>query len=108
FGCLAGGGALGGHRLLASDTIAAMTQEQVRAVDPLVGHQMVLGLGFQLQSDRRQFGPPASAFGHPGAGGSVHGAWPAQGIGFSYTMNQMRDAEDARASSLLVALHGCV
>ena len=52
------------------------------------------------------FGPPLDAFGHSGAGGSVHGRWPQQGVGFSYAMNllQYYDA-DPRSGSLLGALH---
>jgi hypothetical protein len=40
-----------------------------------------------------------------GAGGSVHGAWPEHGIGFSYALNRMSSApDDVRAAALLDAL----
>ena len=53
-----------------------------------------------------RFGPEPDAFGHDGAGGSVHGAWPAQRVGFSYAMNLMRDdPEDRRSLALLEALY---
>ena len=64
------------------------------------------GVGFQLQTENMRFGPEPDAFGHDGAGGSVHGAWPAQRVGFSYAMNLMRDdPEDRRSPALLEALY---
>jgi CubicO group peptidase (beta-lactamase class C family) len=39
--------------------------------------------------------PPARAFGHDGAGGSVHAAWPSHRAGVSYAMNVMRDDPQA-------------
>jgi CubicO group peptidase (beta-lactamase class C family) len=55
-------------------------------------------------------GPVAEAFGHGGAGGSCHRAWPEQGIGFSYAMNQLRDDNDVdpRSQSLLDATHRAI
>jgi CubicO group peptidase (beta-lactamase class C family) len=38
---------------------------------------------------RRIYGPSASAFGHPGAGGSHGMGDPASGVSFAYVMNQM-------------------
>lgn len=38
---------------------------------------------------RRHFGPSLTAFGHPGAGGSLAFADPENGISFAYVMNQM-------------------
>jgi CubicO group peptidase (beta-lactamase class C family) len=66
------------------------------------------GAGFALQTETKQFGPPADGFGHGGAGGSVHGAWPSHGVGFSYAMNRLIDGEDLRAPRLLAALHAGV
>ena len=56
------------------------------------------------------FGEPADAFGHPGAGGSVHGAWPSLRTGFSYVTNRLGTlgAPDPRAQALLRALHEAV
>ena len=39
---------------------------------------------------RRMFGPSFTAFGHPGAGGSLAFADPDTGIAFAYVMNQMQ------------------
>jgi CubicO group peptidase (beta-lactamase class C family) len=44
------------------------------------------------ESSPRIFGPSASAFGHPGAGGSNAFADPENGIGFAYVMNQMEQS----------------
>jgi CubicO group peptidase (beta-lactamase class C family) len=68
---------------------------------------MAYSFGFQLQTRQLPFGPPPDAFGHLGAGGSVHGAWPSEDVGFSYVMNQLRSPDaDRRARDVLDALHG--
>ncbi len=77
--------------------------------DPLLDRPTSFGVGFQLQTDRFTLGPVPDAFGHGGAGGSVHGRWPRQRLGFSYAMNLLRnDPGDQRATALLRALHDCV
>lgn len=106
YGCLAMGGEIDGITLL---TPAALEQGRLPLADginPFDGHPMAYGVGFQLQTSIRALGPASDAFGHDGAGGSVHAAWPRNGIGFSYCMNQLRDAEtiDSRRRALLIAL----
>jgi CubicO group peptidase (beta-lactamase class C family) len=77
--------------------------------DPLMDRVTSFGVGFQLQTDTLTLGPEPAAFGHGGAGGSVHGRWPRQRLGFSYAMNQLRDDPgDMRAAALLSALYTCV
>jgi hypothetical protein len=78
--------------------------------DELHGVNRCFGVGFQLQTETMQYGPPADAFGHSGAGGSMHGAWPQMGVGYSYSMNLMRDGDDRdpRSAALLDALHAAV
>jgi len=62
-----------------------------------------------LQTDLLALGPVRDAFGHGGAGGSVHGRWPRQHLGFSYTMNLLRDdPDDQRAAALLTTLYQCI
>jgi hypothetical protein len=53
-----------------------------------------------------RFGPAPEAFGHGGAGGSLHGTWPEQRIAFSYVTNLLRDDDrvNDRAHSVLRAL----
>jgi hypothetical protein len=77
--------------------------------DPLLGKPISFGVGFELQTDQRPLGPPPDAFGHGGAGGSKHGRWPRQRLGFSYAMNLLHDeAVDKRGTALLGALYDCV
>jgi CubicO group peptidase (beta-lactamase class C family) len=47
------------------------------------------GLGFMLRSEFMPFTPNESAFGHPGAGGSVGVADPEARVGFGFVMNRM-------------------
>jgi CubicO group peptidase (beta-lactamase class C family) len=107
YGCLACGGSLDGKRILQPETIAAARQCKARGFDECFGWPLASGLGFALQTDDLDFGPPPSAFGHCGAGGSAHGAWPEERVGFSYLMNDLRDDLD-RSSALLSALAGVV
>ena len=95
--------------LLAPDTLRLGTSVLSSRHDPLLGRVTTFGVAFQLQTDMRTLGPPPDAFGHGGAGGSVHGRWPRQRVGFSYAMNQLRDDPgDTRAAALLTALYHCV
>ncbi|GAA3941991.1 serine hydrolase domain-containing protein [Actinomadura viridis] len=93
-------------RVLSPETLAlGATPISVR-FDPILGTPTAFGVGFQLQTENLALGPPQDAFGHGGSGGSRHGRWPAQGIGFSYAMNLMRDdPADRRGDDLLDALH---
>lgn len=91
--------------LLEPEVLGEALSEQSRGCDPFSGHPFRFGLGFQLQTELGQLGRSPSAFGHGGAGGSTHGAWPERRVAFSYVMNQMRaDRQDARPLSLLDAL----
>jgi CubicO group peptidase (beta-lactamase class C family) len=99
------------EQILSEETLALGRTELERRVEPLLNEPQAFGVGFQLQTEIKQLGPPVDAFGHGGAGGSVHGAWPTQRVGFSYAMNLMRDdhgGADPRAQALLDALHRCV
>jgi CubicO group peptidase (beta-lactamase class C family) len=109
YGCLARGGEIDGVRILRENTIRAGRSERSRFYDPYILEAMAYGTVFALQTEQRRYGPAADAFGHGGAGGSIHGAWPSSRTGFSYTMNQMRtDPEDSRSRGLLKALHKLV
>ena len=63
-------------------------------------------LGFAKESDTAPF-PSESAFGHPGAGGSMGFADPANGIGYAYVTNRMGTevAGDPRDLALRDALY---
>lgn len=106
YGCLVAGAELDGIRVLKPETLAEGRRELNRFVDPFIGEPMVFGTVFALQNAWGRYGPAADAFGHVGAGGSVHGGWPGLAVGFSYLPNQMRaDPEDRRSRPLLEALH---
>jgi CubicO group peptidase (beta-lactamase class C family) len=109
YACLALGGGLDGVRLCSSEAIELARRELVRFRDPFSQLEMAFGVGFYLQEELALLGPPATAYGHPGAGGSSHGAWPDQAVGFSYAMNERRDArDDPRARGVLKALYEIV
>lgn len=96
-------------QLLSPATLRLGTTVISRRYDPLLERLTSFGVGFQLQADAFTLGPVPDAFGHGGAGGSVHGRWPRQRLGFSYAMNLLRDDPgDMRAAALLSALHDCV
>ena len=94
-------------RLVSAEAIDVGTTTLSEGLDEAHGVERRFGVGFQLQTASRPLGPEPDAFGHGGAGGSSHGAWPAKQVGFSYAMNLMRDDQDvdARPQALLRALH---
>ncbi len=106
YGCLARRGAIEGVRLLSPDTLDLVRGCVARGTDPYFG-KLAYAMGFQVQTSKMELGPPADAFGHTGAGGSVHGAWPSLRTGFSYAPNLLGSlaVSDPRAEALLGALH---
>jgi CubicO group peptidase (beta-lactamase class C family) len=100
--------AAGGAPLMRPETVVLGRQTLSDGMDVLNGERRRFGVGFNLQIETMQFGPPLDGFGHGGAGGSVHGAWPTEGIGFSYAMNRLIDGDDPRADRLLAALHAAL
>ncbi len=109
YALLARGGELDGVRLLDASTVELGRRERRRGIEPMWQNPMAYGAGFELQTELALFGPAADAFGHGGAGGSRHAAWPGSRVGFSYAMNQIRgDEPDLRPLDLLDALHDAV
>ncbi len=106
YGCLATGGA----PLVSAETLRLGRTVIADGWDELHEDHRRAAVGFHLQNELMNFGPAADAFGHGGAGGSNHAAWPSLGVGYSYAMNLMRDSErpDPRSKALLDALHACV
>jgi len=105
YGCLARGGEIDGVRLLEPATIAHAATEASRGDDPLSGRPLRFGLGFELAGTPSNLGPDPGAFGHTGAGGSTHGAWPSRATGFSFVASEMRtESGDDRGRLLLAAL----
>ena len=109
YAMLVNGGELDGVRLLKPETIAVARRQRSLGNDPLSGRLLRFGVGFELNPNPSQLGAPLDAFGHTGAGGSTHGAWPSLQTSFSYTMRefQMENA-DSRAFELIDTLFACV
>lgn len=108
YGCLARGGELDGVRLASPQTVGLGSTGLVRDREPYLNRPMAFAVGFQLQTELAPLGPPRDAFGHVGAGGSVHAAWPERRAGISYLTNTLRDSEDGsdpRSVALLQAAH---
>jgi len=95
YAMLANGGELEGARYFRPETISQMTTTLASGMDRILQIPTAFSAGFMKdpsESTRRIFGPSASAFGHPGAGGSNAFADPENGIGFAYVMNQMEQS----------------
>jgi CubicO group peptidase (beta-lactamase class C family) len=98
--------AMEGAPLLSADILKLGRSTVADGLDEVHGNRLRTGVGYQLQTELHPLGPPEDAFGHTGAGGSCHGAWPELRTGFSYAMNLMQDptSGDQRALRLLTAL----
>ena len=92
---------------LSQSTLALGLRPVAVGDDPLTGRPLRFGpTGYELAGTPSALGPAADAFGHTGAGGSSHGAWPSLRTGFSYVTAELRsEDEDQRARTLLAALH---
>jgi CubicO group peptidase (beta-lactamase class C family) len=109
YGCLARGGELEGVRILREDTVELGRHELSVGEDPLSGRLLRFGVGYELAPNPSALGPAPDAFGHTGAGGSSHGAWPSLRTGFSFTTSELRpENDDGRARRILAALHTAV
>lgn len=109
YAMLVNGGELDGVRLLKPETIAVAREQRSVGDDPLSGRLLRFGVGFELNPNPSRLGASTDAFGHTGAGGSSHGAWPSLCTSFSYTMREYQlESDDVRASELLDALEKCV
>jgi CubicO group peptidase (beta-lactamase class C family) len=102
-------GPVDGMRLLRSDTLDAACVEQSSGEDAVLRLPTRFGTGFMLPPSL-SLAAGRSAFGHPGAGGSLALADRDAGFAFAYVMNQMGLAVggDQRATALLEALYACV
>lgn len=114
YAMMACGGTWGATSFLPQGTVDLLYERQVQGTDRVLLMETAFSLGFMkdpLSSDgtksRQTFGPSPSAFGHPGAGGSLAFADPDRGIGFAYIMNQMEPGvlPNLRATSIVKALY---
>jgi CubicO group peptidase (beta-lactamase class C family) len=96
--------ALVNGQVVRPEIVKAATRTLSDGFDVINSDRRRFGTGFSLQVEKMQFGPKVDGFGHGGAGGSVHGAWPTEGVGFSYAMNRLIDTDDPRGGRILDAL----
>ncbi|GAA5228774.1 serine hydrolase domain-containing protein [Paeniglutamicibacter antarcticus] len=91
--------------LVSAATLAISTSTFSEGVDAINDRPLRFGLGYELADPLGTYGPVTPAFGHSGAGGGLHGAWPQKNIGFSFLTNEMlSEDKDRRAKDLLGAL----
>lgn len=85
--------------------LADATTTWSEGVDAINDRPLRFGLGYELADPIGTYGPVAPAFGHSGAGGGLHGAWPGKNVGFSFLTNEMlAENQDRRAKDLLAEL----
>jgi CubicO group peptidase (beta-lactamase class C family) len=103
-------GAVACGDLLHPATVARATEPAAAGFDALTGRPLRFGpAGHELAGTPSVLGPPTDAFGHTGAGGGSHGAWPSLRTGFSFITADLRSQDcDRRAAVLLSALHAAV
>jgi CubicO group peptidase (beta-lactamase class C family) len=94
YGALANGGEVDGVRLVSRERIAHMQRLVTDAPDRvLMGWPMRKSIGFFLGGKTNgvhgAMGPRETAFGHPGAGGSIAFADPEAGLSVAVTLNKM-------------------
>lgn len=106
YSMLANGGCANGICFFRSRILQAMGTPLVRGYDAVLKRPVAFAAGFMLD-----FAPTLpSAFGHPGAGGSLAFADPCSGVAFAYVMNRM-DAgamPGPRCQRLVKALVECL
>jgi CubicO group peptidase (beta-lactamase class C family) len=103
-----------GRQYFSATAIRWMTTRLAQGVDKTLQTETAFSAGFMLdpldasgKKKRYTFGPTISAFGHPGAGGSLAFADPENHLGFAYVMNQMESGvlPKSRAVALVHALY---
>jgi CubicO group peptidase (beta-lactamase class C family) len=95
YSMLAIGGKFNGQTFFSQETLAQMTTTLSDGVDRVFQIPTAFSAGFMKDSRnaaRKIFGPSATSFGHPGAGGSHAFADPENKIAFAYVMNQMEQS----------------
>jgi CubicO group peptidase (beta-lactamase class C family) len=95
YSMLANGGELNGQTFFSPKTIEWMTTTSSDGIDSVFQIPTAFSAGFMKDSrdaERTMFGPSATSFGHPGAGGSHALADSEHRISFAYVMNQMEQS----------------
>jgi CubicO group peptidase (beta-lactamase class C family) len=95
YSILANAGELNGQTFFSQKTIERITTTLSDGLDRVFQIPTAFSAGFMKDSRdaaRKMFGPSATSFGHPGAGGSHAFADPENKIAFAYVMNQMEQS----------------
>src|SRR5688572_676681 len=99
YGALANGGELEGVRLVSPERIAKMSAVQVETPDRVIMMPLRKSIGFfnggKTMGVHGATGPRETAFGHPGAGGSIAFADPEVGLSIAVTINKMQSTLQA-------------
>jgi CubicO group peptidase (beta-lactamase class C family) len=98
-----------GVQLLRPETVELGRTVQSEGTDAVLDLPTRFGLGFMLPPALSLAAAP-TAFGHPGAGGSLGFADPEAELGFGYVMNQMQLAAtgDPRSMALVEAVYAAL
>lgn len=93
YGALANGGEIDGVRLVSPERVALMSAVQVESPDRVLFIPLAKSIGFfnggPMMGQQGATGPRRTAFGHPGAGGSIAFADPEVGLSIAVTLNKM-------------------
>lgn len=92
YALLANNGKMDGERFFTEATLTQMSTTLTSGIDQVFGRPTAFSAGLMKDPPDAEppiFGPSASAFGHPGAGGSHAFADPENRLAFAYVMNQM-------------------
>ncbi|HEX6031463.1 MAG TPA: serine hydrolase, partial [Tepidiformaceae bacterium] len=93
YGALANGGEIDGVRLVSPERVAKMSAIQVDTPDRVIMMPLPKSIGFfnggKVMGAHGAMGPRRTAFGHPGAGGSIAFADPEVGLAVAVTLNKM-------------------
>ncbi|MEX1118114.1 MAG: serine hydrolase domain-containing protein [Terrimicrobiaceae bacterium] len=106
YGMLACDGQWEGQHFFSSDSMNQLKTRVSDGWDLVLQRETAFSAGLMMdplsegQKIRETFGPGLSAFGHPGAGGSLAFADPVHKIGFAYVMNQMEPGAMPRERTL--------
>ncbi len=109
YAMLASGGQWNGVTCFSAQALGWMTTRLAQGLDKTLRTETAFSAGFMLdpvdgsgKKTRHVFGPALTAFGHPGAGGSLAFADPENGRSFAYVMNQMEQGVLPRSRALLL------
>ncbi|MBN9494695.1 beta-lactamase family protein [bacterium] len=104
YGALANGGEIDGVRLVSPERIALMSAVQVDTPDRVLFMAIPKSIGFMnggaVGGVSGATGPRRTAFGHPGAGGSIAFADPEVGLSVAVTINKMQNSLQGEGPTL--------